>query len=194
MTVLPHLWHSRFARTDPVDDRVVDERVYVVQRLGAFGVGLFLLAFGLLGLTGGIPFLSTHGERLLGLSSNGLLSLLSVVVAGILIGAAAHGPRLASTVMIVLGVLFLVSVLANMAVLQTPLNVLAFRMSNVIFSLGVGLLLLVLGAYGRISGNLPPDSPYAHPRALVVEPPRTFPPARRRSPWRAQWGRPRSPS
>src|SRR5215218_6039485 len=170
MTVLPHLWHSRFARTDPVDDRVVDERVYVVQRLGAFGVGLFLLAFGLLGLTGGIAFLSTHGEHLLGLSSNGLLSLLSVVVAGILIGAAAHGPRLASTVMIVLGVLFLVSALANMAVLQTPVNVLAFRMSNVIFSIGVGLLLLVLGAYGRISGNLPEDSPYAHPRAVVDEP------------------------
>jgi hypothetical protein len=34
-----------------------------------------------------------------------------------------------------------------------------------------GLLLLVLGAYGRISGHLPADSPYAHPRALVVEPP-----------------------
>jgi hypothetical protein len=171
MTVLSHLGHSRSAPAEPLDDRAVDERVYAVQRLGAFGVGLFLLAFGFLGLTRGIPFLTTHGERLLGLSSNGLLSLLSVVVAAVLIGAAVHGPRLASTVMIVLGVLFLVSALGNMAVLRTPLNFLAFRMSNVIFSIGVGLLLLVLGAYGRLSGNLPENSPYAHPHADRWEPP-----------------------
>jgi Domain of unknown function (DUF4383) len=171
MTVLPHLGHSRYAPANSVDDRVVDERVYAVQRLGAFGVGLFLLAFGLLGLTSGIPFLTTHGVRLLGLSSNGLLSLLSVVAAAVLIGAAVHGPRLASTVMLTLGGLFLVSALANMAVLRTPLNFLAFRMSNVIFSIGVGLLLLVLGAYGRLSGNLPEDSPYAHPHADRWEPP-----------------------
>jgi len=156
------------AVAEPAD---IDPRVFAVQRLGAVSVGLFLLAFGLLGLTGGIAFLSTHGEHLLGLSSNGLLSLLSVVVAGILIGAAAHGPRLASTVMIVLGVLFLVSALANMAVLQTPVNVLAFRMSNVIFSIAVGLALLVLGAYGRIGGHLPIDSPYAHPHEWVLQPP-----------------------
>ena len=36
-------------------------------------------------------------------------------------------------------------------------------MENVIFSVVVGLLLLVLGAYGRIGGHLPPDSPYAPP-------------------------------
>jgi hypothetical protein len=58
-----------------------------------------------------------------------------------------------------------------MALLRSAFNVLPFRMSNVVFSAVVGLLLLVLGAYGRISGNLPPDSPYAHQRALVVEPP-----------------------
>jgi hypothetical protein len=33
-------------------------------------------------------------------------------------------------------------------------------MSNVVFSLVTGLLLLTLGAYGRVSGNLPDDSPY----------------------------------
>jgi len=44
-------------------------------------------------------------------------------------------------------------------------------MSNVVFSDVVGLLLLVLGAYGRITGNLPATSPYAHPHAFTVEPP-----------------------
>jgi|tagenome__1003787_1003787.scaffolds.fasta_scaffold20967816_4 hypothetical protein len=146
-------------------------RIFAVQRLGAVVVGLFLLAFGLLGAAGGVGFLSTHGQRYLGLSSNGLLSALSIVVAAVLLGAALLGPRPASTVMIVLGVLFLVSALVNMALLRSTFNVLAFRMSNVVFSEVVGLLLLVLGAYGRISGNLPPESPYAHPRALAVEPP-----------------------
>jgi len=46
---------------------------------------------------------------------------------------------------------------------RTSFNFLAFEMDNVVFSVGVGLLLLVLGAYGRIGGHLPPDSPYAHP-------------------------------
>jgi hypothetical protein len=46
-------------------------------------------------------------------------------------------------------------------VLRTGLNLLAFEMSNVAFSAVAGLVLLVLGAYGRVSGNLPPDSPYA---------------------------------
>lgn len=146
-------------------------RVYAVQLLGAVSVGLFLLAFGLLGAAGGVAFLSTHGGRYLGLSSNGLLSALSIVVAVALLGAALRGPRPASTVMIVLGVGFLVSALVNLALLRTPFNVLAFRMSNVVFSEFVGVLLLMLGAYGRISGNLPPDSPYAHPHPRVVEPP-----------------------
>ncbi len=147
------------------------QRVFAVQRLGAVSVGLFLLVFGLLGATGGVGFLSTHGERYLGLSSNGLLSVLSLVVAAVLLGAALRGPRTASTVMIVLGGLFLLSALVNLAVLQTAYNLLAFRMSNVIFSIGVGILLLSLGAYGRISGHLPDDSPYARPHTVVLEPP-----------------------
>jgi hypothetical protein len=149
----------------------IDVRIFTVQRLGAVSVGLFLTAFGVLGATGGVGFLSTHGGRYLGLSSNGLLSVLSLVVAAVLLGAALRGPRTASTVMIVLGVLFLLSGLLDMAVLRTSFNLLAFRMSNVVFSVLVGLLLLELGAYGRISGNLPANSPYAHTRALVEESP-----------------------
>jgi hypothetical protein len=41
--------------------------------------------------------------------------------------------------------------------------VLAFEMSNVIFSVAVGLPMLLLGAYGRVGSRLPPDSPYVHP-------------------------------
>jgi hypothetical protein len=159
------------APVDTAEQPTSGTRVFAVQQLGAVGVGLFLLPFGLLGAAGGVGFLSTSGERYLGLSSNGLLSALSLMVAAVLLGAAARGPRTASTVMIVLGGLFLLSALVNLALLRTSFNLLALRMSNVVFSIGVGLLLLCLGAYGRISGHLPEDSPYAHPHAAVVEPP-----------------------
>jgi hypothetical protein len=142
-------------------------RVYAVQRAGAVLVALFLLVFGVLGLASGQRFFSTQGQPVLGLYSNGLLSTLSVIVALVLLAAAARGPRTASTVMIVLGTLFLLSALVNSIVLESSLNLLAFGISNVIFSVVVGLLLLLLGAYGRISGHLPPDSPYAHPSTAV---------------------------
>jgi hypothetical protein len=118
-----------------------------------------------------VPFLSTQGERLLGLSSNGLLAVVSVAVAAVLLGAAVRGPRVASTVMIALGVLFLLSAVVNTALVGTSLNLLAFQLSNVVFSVVVGSLLLVLGAYGRLSSNVPIDSPYAHPQPPVSDPP-----------------------
>ena len=136
-------------------------RVYTVQRIGAFVVAGVIAVFGVLGLLNGLAFFSTDGERVLGLSSNGLLSTISLVTAAVLVFAAFRSARTASTVMIVIGVLFLVSALANLAVLNTDWNVLAFRLSNVGFSVAAGLVLLLLGAYGRVSGNLPSDSPYA---------------------------------
>ena len=145
----------------PVAD--LGDRVVVVHRVGAAVVGAFLLIFGILGFAQRLPFFSTEGGEILGMGSNGLLALLSVVVGSLLVVVALRGERPASTVMIVLGVLFLLSALGNMAVLRTSFNVLAFEMDNVFFSIVVGLVLLVLGAYGRISGHLPPESPYAHP-------------------------------
>jgi Domain of unknown function (DUF4383) len=136
-------------------------RVPAVHRVGAVLVALVILVFGLLGFAGGLAYFSTSGEPILGLSSNGLLSTISVVTAAVLLAAAFAGPRAASTVMIVVGSLFLVSALANLAVLDSRYNLLAFRFANVVFSVVAGLVLLVLGAYGRVSGNLPPDSPYA---------------------------------
>lgn len=147
----------------------VDTRVFAVQRGGAVAVALVILVFGILGFAGGLDYFSTSGERVLGMSSNGLLSTISVLTAVVLITAAVRGPRIASTVMLVVGALFILSALANLAALRTSFNVLAFGISNVVFSVVAGLFLLLLGAYGRVSGNLPADSPYArHP--AVVEP------------------------
>jgi hypothetical protein len=156
-------------------DDAVDGRVLAVHRVGALGVAAVILVFGVLGFAGGLNFFSTSGEPILGMSSNGLLSTISVVTAGVLVFAALRGPRVASTIMIVVGTLFLVSALGNLAVLRTGLNLLAFEMSNVVFSMVAGLVLLVLGAYGRLTGNLPPDSPYAGPRPQPAPEPPEFP-------------------
>ena len=143
-------------------------RVPAVHRLGAMVVAAVIAAFGVLGLADGLAYFSTDGERIAGLSSNGLLSTISLVTAAVLVAAALRSSRIASTTMLVVGVLFLVSALANLAVLETSFNVLAFSMSNVVFSIVAGLTLLTLGAYGRISGNLPDDSPYAGRRAAEI--------------------------
>ncbi|MDQ3988234.1 MAG: DUF4383 domain-containing protein [Actinomycetota bacterium] len=132
----------------------------LVHRVGAGLLGVGLAVFGVLGFVDRLEFFSTEGDPVLGLPSNGLLSTISIVTAVVLVLAAARGGRLASTVMIVVGVLFLISAFANLAVLETDYNLLAFRLPNVFFSIAAGLLLLLFGAYGRISAGLPEDNPY----------------------------------
>jgi hypothetical protein len=131
-----------------------------VHRTGAAVLGVGLCVFGILGFGNQLGFLSIHGEEVLGLSTNGLLSTISLVVGGILIVAALRGGRISSTVTAGVGALFLLSGLLNLAVLDTEFNLLAFEISNVIFSFIAGMLLLFLGSYGRFSGGLPADNPY----------------------------------
>jgi hypothetical protein len=135
-------------------------RVVVVHRVGAVVVAIVIAAFGVLGFVGGLGFFDTRGAAVLGLSSNGLLSTISVVTAVVLVLAAVRGGRFSSTVMIVVGALFIVSAFANLAVMTTPDNFLAFRWPNVVFSIVAGLVLLFLGGYGRLSAGLPADNPY----------------------------------
>ena len=156
---------ARPASDPPADRPAPGDRVLMVYRIGAVVVGLVILVFGLLGFAGGLDFFSTDGEPILGLSSNGLLSTVSVLTAGVLVLAALRSPRTASTLMIAVGILFLLSGLGSLAVLRTEANLLAFQIENVVFAEVTGLVLLLLGAYGRVSGNLPADSPYARPRA-----------------------------
>ncbi len=130
-----------------------------------FGLGLWV--FGGLGVVNRLEPFSTAGVPVLGLSSNGLLSGISLVVGAVLIAAGIRGGRLASTVLTVAGAAFLLSGVANVLVLEGPYNILAFRMSNVIFSLVSGGLLLILGTYGRFTGRLPDDNPYAAERATT---------------------------
>ncbi len=135
-----------------------------LHRIGAVVFGVGLSVFGVLGLVNRLDFFSTTGQEVLGLSSNGALSMISLVVAAVLITAGVRGGRVASTVLVVVGAAFVASGLVNMLVLGTPLNLLAFRIPNVVFSFVSGALLLFLGAWGRFSGRLPDDNPYRQER------------------------------
>jgi Domain of unknown function (DUF4383) len=146
-----------------------------LHRIGAVIFGLGLAVFGVLGLVNRLEPFSTEGQPVLGLSSNGLLSVISLVVGGILVVSGLRGGRTASTILVVIGAAFVLSGVANVLVLDTPLNLLAFRMSNVIFSLVAGALLLFLGAWGRFTGGLPDDNPYQQERHQDDDPPPQLP-------------------
>ena len=135
-----------------------------LHRAGAVVFGVGLGAFGVLGFVNRLDMFSTTGQPVLGLSSNGLLSTISVVVAVVLIAAGLRGGRTASTVLVVIGAAFVASGLVNTLLLGTPLNLLAFRIPNVVFSFVAGALLLFLGAWGRFTGRLPDDNPYRQER------------------------------
>ncbi len=141
-----------------------DHPLCKVYRVGAALFGGGLIIFGGLGFANQLAFLSTNGRQILGLSSNGLLSLISLVVGFVLVMAAVIGGPVSSTVTATIGGLFIVSGLANLAVLDTPLNLLAFKIQNVLFSLIAGMLMLFVGLYGRVSGGLPNDNPYVRAR------------------------------
>jgi Domain of unknown function (DUF4383) len=147
----------------------------LVHRIGAVVFGLGLSVFGILGFVNRLEPFSTQGQPVLGLSSNGLLSVVSLVVGAGLVIAGMRGGRLASTVLVVVGAAFVLSGVANVLVLETPLNLLAFRMSNVIFSLISGALLLFIGAWGRFTGRLPDNNPYQQERHQDDGPPEMLP-------------------
>ncbi|MGG2463260.1 DUF4383 domain-containing protein [Streptomyces sp. RGM 3693] len=147
-------------RTQINEHLPVDHRLSQVYRIGAGVMGLVLLAFGILGLTHNIGFFDTGGSTAAGLNTNGALSVLSIVVGALLFAGMVIGGNFASTLNIVLGGLFLLSGFVNLGLLQTDSNFLAFKIQNVLFSFVVGLLLLVFGMYGRVSGGLSHDNPY----------------------------------
>ncbi|GHF50019.1 MULTISPECIES: DUF4383 domain-containing protein [Streptomyces] len=158
------------------DELPVDHRLATVYRIGAGLCGTILLVFGILGFTQQLGFFDTSGDRIAGLSSNGLLSLISVVVGVLLIAGAAVGGNVASTLNMAIGTLFLLSGFAHLFILDRPANILDFGMPNVIFSFVMGLLILVFGMYGRVTGGLPHDNPYwrhRHPEQAARESRRT---------------------
>ncbi|MFJ8196789.1 DUF4383 domain-containing protein [Streptomyces sp. NPDC096152] len=142
------------------DELPVDHRLATVYRYGAAFCGLVLLTFGCLGFADELSPFNTNGRHVAGMSTNGVLSLISVVVGLVLIGGAVVGGNFASTLNMTVGTLFLLSGFAHIFILDRPANVLDFGMTNVMFSFVMGLVILTFGMYGRVSSKLPHDNPY----------------------------------
>ncbi|GGT10470.1 DUF4383 domain-containing protein [Streptomyces chromofuscus] len=154
------------------DELPVDHRLATVYRYGAGLCGVILLVFGCLGFADRLSPFDTDGTRIAGLSTNGLLSLISVVVGLVLICGAVVGGNVASTLNMVVGTLFLISGFAHLVVLDRSGNILDFGMTNVVFTFVMALLILTFGMYGRVSSRLPHDNPYwrrRHPREAARE-------------------------
>ncbi|MFD9794148.1 DUF4383 domain-containing protein [Streptomyces sp. NPDC059070] len=154
------------------DELPTDHKLAQVYRWGAAFCGLVLLTFGCLGFADELSPFNTSGRHLLGMSTNGVLSLLSVIFGLALLGGAVVGGNFASTLNMGIGALFLLSGFAHIFVLDKPANVLDFGMTNVMFSFVMGLVVLTFGMYGRVSSRLPHDNPYwrrRHPRQAARE-------------------------
>lgn len=149
-----------------------DHRLSKVYRVGAGLTGLLLVVFGILGLIDRIGFFDTGGDTVLALNTNGALSVLSICIGLLLFVGMVIGGSFASTLNIVLGVLFIASGFVNLALLDTKMNFLAFHIPNVLFSFVVGVMLMWFGMYGRVGSALPHDNPYwraRHPAQAARE-------------------------
>ncbi|WP_405498161.1 DUF4383 domain-containing protein [Streptomyces sp. NBC_00096] len=149
-----------------------DHKLGQVYRVGAGLTGLLLVVFGILGLVHQIGFFDTGGDTVLALNTNGALSVLSICIGALLITGMVIGGSFASTLNIVLGVLFIASGFVNLALLDTKANFLAFHIPNVLFSFVVGVMLMWFGMYGRVGSALPHDNPYwraRHPEQAARE-------------------------
>jgi hypothetical protein len=158
--VLPQKKTSSRRRVKLNEHLPVDHRLSLVYRIGAALMGLFLIVFGILGVIDRIGFFNTEGDTVIGLNTNGALSVLSICVGVLLLVGMVIGGNFASTLNMVLGIAFIVSGFINLALLDTDFNPLAFHIQNVLFSFVVGILLMFFGMYGRVSSTLPHDNPY----------------------------------
>ncbi|MER5730098.1 DUF4383 domain-containing protein [Streptomyces sp. NPDC002138] len=149
-----------------------DHKLSQVYRVGAGLTGLLLVVFGILGIIDRIGFFDTGGDTVLALNTNGALSVLSICIGVLLFVGMVIGGSFASTLNIALGLLFIASGFVNLALLDTGLNFLAFRIQNVLFSFVVGVMLMWFGMYGRVGSALPHDNPYwraRHPEQAARE-------------------------
>ncbi|MEU1751464.1 DUF4383 domain-containing protein [Micromonospora matsumotoense] len=123
-----------------------------LYRVFAGLVGVYILVFGVLGVvqTWGEPLFARGSHWALGLRTNLAFSLVSLVFGLVLIVGASRRGNLGHVMNLTAGVVFMVTGIAMMSVLQTRANVLNFSMSTVIVSLLFGLLLLATGLYDKI--------------------------------------------
>ncbi len=115
-------------------------------------IGLYILIFGVWGtaLTLGDPLFARDGDWALGLRTNLAFSLVSVIFGAFLLVGASRRGNLGHYMNLTAGVVFLLTSILMMSVLQTSANFLNFSMSTVIVSMLFGLILLGTGLYDKV--------------------------------------------
>ncbi|SCE75946.1 DUF4383 domain-containing protein [Micromonospora mirobrigensis] len=123
-----------------------------LYRVFAGLVGLYILVFGVYGVveTWGESLFDRGSHWALGLRTNLAFSLVSVIFGIILMIGASRRSNLGHYMNLTAGVVFMVTGVLMMSVLQTSANFLNFSMSTVIVSLLFGLLLLATGLYDKV--------------------------------------------
>ncbi|MFC7545115.1 DUF4383 domain-containing protein [Plantactinospora sp. GCM10030261] len=143
-----------------------------LYRLIAGLIGLYILAFGVLGVVQGWgdTLFARDGHVVLGLKTNLAFSLVSVLFgAGLIVGASRRG-NLGHYMNLTAGVVFMVTGLFMMAVLRTDANFLNFSMSTVVVSLLFGLVFLATGMYDKVGPHDHATKENARPRRPEPEP------------------------
>jgi hypothetical protein len=115
-------------------------------------IGLYILVFGVFGVfqTWGDGLFSRENTSALGLRTNLAFALVSVVFGIFLLIGASRPGNLGHYMDLTAGVVFLVTSILMMSVLQTSANFLNFSMSTVIVSMVFGLVLLATGLYDKV--------------------------------------------
>jgi hypothetical protein len=113
--------------------------------------GLYVLLFGIVGLvqSGRHPLFARDHIVALGLRTNMAFSLLSILMGLLVVAAAIIGRNVDFRVFLFGGLVFLVSGMAMLVVMQTSLNLLNFTVATCVVSFLVGLVLVTAGLYGR---------------------------------------------
>jgi len=123
-----------------------------VYRTIAGLTGVYVLFFGIVGTlrTWGDPLFARDDVWVLGLRTNLAFALSSVAYGGLILLGAIIGGRIGHLANLTIAVIFMITGLGMMAVLQTEANILNFSMSTVIVSMIFGLIFLATGLYDKV--------------------------------------------
>ncbi|HEY3504018.1 MAG TPA: DUF4383 domain-containing protein [Actinocatenispora sp.] len=128
--------------------------------------GLYVLIFGIVGAvqTNGMATFDTHGERVLGLTTNPAFSIISIVAGALIVLSSLVGRNVDVVVNLVLAVLFVLAGLFSLAFLRTDLNYLAFSVTNCVVSYVLAVIVGMSSLFGRVRRGAP-ERPATHAAA-----------------------------
>ena len=131
----------------------VNHPLLPVYRTLAALCGLYVLVFGIVGVARthdrGV-FTQTGLPTVLGLRANAAFAVVSILVGAVIVVGRMIGGNLDRWINLLGGIVFLVSGLAMLALLQTKFNFLGFSMSSVVLSFLFGMVMFTAGLYGKV--------------------------------------------